>query len=121
MTDPYGRPYPPPQPVVPVVPRAPTSGMSVASLVLGILGLVIGCCTFGIPSVLAVIFGHVGVNQTRAGANQTRAGAREGRGMAIAGLVMGYLGIAPAILLSVWFIFGAGLTAVTGVTSTSTP
>src|SRR5688572_4477158 len=55
----------------------PNSGMAVASLVCGLLGFVIG-----LPGLLGVIFGIIGINQTRGG----RTG---GRGMAVAGLVCG--------------------------------
>ena len=57
-----------------------TSGMAIASLVCSLAGIVI--C--GIPAVLGVIFGFVGLSQTKDG-------ARNGRGLAIAGLVIGIL------------------------------
>jgi hypothetical protein len=52
-------------------------GFSIASLVLGILGLVVFGWLFG---TLAIIFGVIGMN-------------RDGRGMAIAGLILGILDI----------------------------
>ena len=52
--------------------------MAIASLVCSLAGVVF--C--GIPAVLGVIFGFVGLSQTKDG-------ARNGRGMAIAGLVVG--------------------------------
>lgn len=55
-----------------------TSGMAIASLVCSLAGILI--C--GIPAVLGVIFGFIGLSQTKDG-------ARNGRGMAIAGLVVG--------------------------------
>lgn len=72
----------------------PTSGMAVASLVLGIIGVVGGWCTFAVPCILATVFGYVGMKHTRGG-------ARGGRGMAIAGLVLGLipLGIIALILI----------------------
>jgi DNA-directed RNA polymerase subunit RPC12/RpoP len=60
-----------------------SNGFCVASLVLGIIGLI--PCTFCIPSVLALIFGIIGYNQT----NKSEGG---GKGMAIAGLIMAVLG-----------------------------
>jgi hypothetical protein len=101
-------PYSPvvPAPLV-VVQQPPSSGLAVASLVLGILGLTSGCCTFGIFSILAVIFGHAGLAETRDG-------RKSGRGMAQAGLVMGYVVAGPAIALSIFVVFGSGLTAITG-------
>lgn len=58
----------------------PTSGLAITSLVCGILYV----C--GVGSLLAVIFGHIGLGQTRRG-------ERTGGGIAIAGLVLGYLGL----------------------------
>ncbi|MGH9414410.1 MAG: DUF4190 domain-containing protein [Terriglobales bacterium] len=64
-----------------------TNGFAIASLILGILWL------YWLGSILAIVFGHVALVQIkRAGDNST------GRGMAIAGLVLGYLGVAIAIL-----------------------
>jgi hypothetical protein len=98
------------QPVM-VVQGPPTSGAAVTSLVLGILGLVTGCCSFGLLSVLAVIFGHVSLAETKHN-------MKAGRGMGIAGLVMGYVALAPAVVLSIYFVLGSGMAAISG-TSTS--
>lgn len=67
-----------------------TNGFAIASLVLGLLGC---------GSILAVIFGHVALGQIRR-AN----GAEGGRGLAIAGLILGYIGLAIAILYLVLII-----------------
>lgn len=94
-----GKWYPPeshpqvttPPPAIPQ--RQATNGMAVASLVLGIVGVV----TFGfivIPSVLAVIFGHLGLSNIK-----KSGGELGGRGMAIAGLVLGYIGVAWLLFL----------------------
>lgn len=73
----------------------PTSGMAVASMVLGIIGIVLSCTiVFGVCALLAVIFGIVGMNATSKG-------EREGRGMAVAGLVMGIIGLAFVLLFFV--------------------
>lgn len=61
------------------------NGFCVASLVLGIIGLI--PCTFLIAAVLAIIFGVIGYNQvSKAG------GEGGGRGMAIAGIILGVIG-----------------------------
>jgi hypothetical protein len=71
----------------PVLPQR-TSGYAIASLVLGITW-------WGwIGSVLAVIFGHIGLAQIRER-------GQGGRGMAIAGLVLGYVGLAMLALFVV--------------------
>lgn len=87
-------PYQQPGPQYVVVQAPPTSGLATASMVMGILGLVVGCCSFGIFSLLAVIFGHMATGETKSGAKQ-------GHGMAIAGLVMGYVVFLPALAFSV--------------------
>ena len=81
----------------PYVQQGRTSGLAIASMVLGILWI------YWIGSLLAVIFGHVAINQT--GKDPTL----RGRGMAIAGLVLGYIGIGLLII---------GILAVTTSTTT---
>lgn len=62
-------------------------GFGTASLVLGIISLVI--C--GIPlGILAVIFGAIGINK-----NQK---------YSLAGLILGLIGFASAVLLTIFFI-----------------
>jgi hypothetical protein len=80
--------------------------MAIASLVLGIIGLVM-FEFFMIPNILAVVFGFVGLSQIK----QAPPGAVAGRGLAIAGLVTGFVGIGLFALLipfgTVHFQFGA--------------
>ena len=72
---------PPPPYGVPYV--RPTSGTAVASMILGIVGVLGGWCVFGLPSFIAVFLGHVALKETATG-------QRGGHGMAIAGLILGY-------------------------------
>jgi Domain of unknown function (DUF4190) len=86
------------QPVV-YVPRVQTSGFAVASLVLSILGLLVAVFTWGVLSLMAVIFGHIAIGDVK----------REGKGgygMAVAGLIMGYLVLIPAGVLVVAYVIG---------------
>lgn len=70
-------------------------GYGVASLILGLTGLVIPF--FGlVGAVLAIVFGAVGLRGNR------RIGSREGSGMARSGLIMGIVSLSLYIL---WFIF----------------
>ena len=62
-----------------------SNGFCVASLVLGIIGLPAACVV--LPSVLAIIFGIIGLNQVSKGGE-----AGGGRGMAIAGIICGCIG-----------------------------
>jgi hypothetical protein len=65
--------------------------MSIASLVLGLVGLPL--CFLFIPSVLAIIFGFVGLGQIKNDPGQ------QGRGLAIAGIVLGIVMIALVLLV----------------------
>jgi hypothetical protein len=78
----YSQQYPPRQ--FPVA--RPTSGLAVAALVLGILWL------WGVGSLLAVIFGHLAMSETRDG-------RKGGQGLAVAGLVLGWIGVAVLFLV----------------------
>jgi hypothetical protein len=98
----YGAPYG--QPTIMVTPVRPNSTVAVWALVLGIVGVLSGWCLFAVPCVAAVILGHVGLAETRSG-------EKAGRGMAIAGLVMGYVALAPAIILFFWLFMGGILSA----------
>jgi hypothetical protein len=73
---------------------APQNGMGVAALVLGIIGIVVCPVIF---SVLAIIFGSIGIQRT----NQ---GLATNRGVAVAGLVLGIIGVILGILLVVFFV-----------------
>lgn len=105
--------YPQPPPYV-VMQSPPSSGWAVASLVFGVIGLFTGWCLLGIPCLAAVVMGHVGM----AG---TKSGRKSGRGMAVAGLVMGYVGLAPAIIVFFWLGVGGLGAILPGTVTTPTP
>ena len=87
--------YPPfPQLPYPVVMNLPNSGKATASLVLGIVGLLI--CPL-ICSGLAIIFGVLARNEI-----QESGGAIGGLGMARAGLILGVIGMFLGIM---WIFF----------------
>lgn len=81
------------QPIAP-----PHSGNATASLVLALLGP----CSFGILSVVAVILGHLALHETRGG-------AKTGRGQAVAGLILGY----PLAVFAVFALVGGAFGGVT--------
>jgi hypothetical protein len=90
---PYGNGYPPGD----GFPEAPgTNGLAIAALVLGILWI------YWLGSILAIIFGHIALSQTK------KTG-QSGRGMAIAGLVLGYVGLAVVVLIFLVFAVGSSL------------
>jgi hypothetical protein len=74
------------------------SGLAIASMVLGIVALVLSCCFYyiSIPcAIVGVILGAVALSKKTAG-----------KGMAIAGLVCSIISIIPAVLV---IIGGASL------------
>lgn len=80
------------------------SGMAVASMVLGILSLVLSCCVPIVPfvmAVLSVILGGVSLK-----------GRRNGKGMAVAGLVCSIISLIPAIFM---LVTGAAILGEAGV------
>src|SRR4051812_31685148 len=80
---PPGYPNPPQQPFQPGPPASGprTNGWAIASLICGLLG-----CIPGIASLLAIVFGIVGVKK----ANEPQT---SGKGIAITGIVLGLVGL----------------------------
>jgi DNA-directed RNA polymerase subunit RPC12/RpoP len=70
-----------------------SNGFCVASLVLGIIGLI--PCPIFVPPVLAVIFGIIGYNQI------SRISEAKGKGSAIAGIVLGVIGLLEVLAIYV--------------------
>ena len=97
MSDTPQIPNPAPTPYTPAytpAPGAKTNVLAIVSLITSILG-------FGL---VGVITGHIGLGQIK------RTG-ESGRGLALAGLIIGYIGIAIALILVViWgLIFAAAI------------
>jgi hypothetical protein len=61
--------------------------MAVVALVMGILGLLTA-----VTSIFAVIFGHIGLSQTKDG-------RFDGRNLAIVGLILGYVVMIPWLIV----------------------
>jgi Domain of unknown function (DUF4190) len=68
--------------------QAGSDGYAIASLVLSIVWM------WGLGALLAVIFGHVSANQAKARGEQAN-------GMAVAGLILGYIGLVAAIVITI--------------------
>lgn len=77
-------------------------GFAIASLVLGIIGLVF--FWFPVCSILAIIFAAISISRINKSDGQLT-----GKGMAIAGLVLGIISV--AIIVLVFVIVGAGAAA----------
>jgi hypothetical protein len=70
-----------------------TNGLAVASLVLGIVGIIL--CVLFIPWILAIIFGAIAIKQCNDDPTYT------GKGLAIAGLICGLVGMGLVVLIFV--------------------
>ena len=80
-------------------PKKDRKGFCIASMVLGIIALVLFCVWYlSIPcAILAVIFGILGIKS-------------KGKGMAIAGLVTGSIGLVVSVLIIIFLvIFGVAM------------
>jgi uncharacterized protein DUF4190/zinc ribbon protein len=77
-------------------PATRTSSNAIASLVLGIAGLIVLPL---IPSIFAITFGHAARREI---AQRPGTG---GEGMATAGIVMGWIGVAVGILVLLVFVY----------------
>jgi hypothetical protein len=87
-------PAPAPRLIAPTfVRRPPTNGLAIASLVLGVLWM------WWIGSVLAIVFGHIALNQIARSPH-----GQPGRGMALTGLAFGYLSLVVPLLVAVFAI-----------------
>jgi len=96
---PVERPWQPPPP--PPLPPASTSppGMAIASLILGILGVMIGlACWMPVPGIIAIILGIIALKQMRIAPNAA------GRTFAIIGIVLGGVNLAIFALGILWFL-----------------
>lgn len=96
---PVERPWqPPPPPPHPQVGQSPP-GIAIASLILGILGVLVGlACWMPVPGIIALILGIIALKQMRTAPNST------GRTFAIAGIVLGGINLGIFVLGILWFI-----------------
>lgn len=86
-----------------IIKTAQTSSAAVASMIFGIIGFFLDWWLFAIPSIIAIITGHI------AKSNIARSdGMLSGNGIATVGLILGYL--VTLVYLLVLFVF-AGLVA----------
>ncbi len=80
------------------------AGMAIASMVLGIVALVVSCCLYyiSIPcAVIGIILAAVSIST-----------GRDGKGMAIAGLVCSIISLVPSVII---LIAGTSIISMLGV------
>jgi hypothetical protein len=71
-------------------------------MVTGIVSILGGFCLLGIPTIAAIILGHMGLKDTE---NEAKAG----RGMAITGLILGYICVLPVAYFAFSMVVGVGM------------
>jgi hypothetical protein len=108
MTPPWGTPERPPlapwrPPPPPPRPAGQNQTLAIASMITGLLGLMLGCLG-PIPGVVAVVLGLMSLQQIKKSPETTG-----GKPMAIIGVVTGSLAIVFYGLLLLWFILAGAL------------
>ncbi len=93
MTD-----YPPAPPPVPAASAAPQNGMGTAALVMGILQFF---CLGIIGSILAIVFGRIGMKRVEQGLATNGGAAKAGYWLGIIGVILSVIGIIVAIIVQV--------------------
>lgn len=85
-----------------------TNGMAIASLVLGIVGVLLSCCCYIglIPAILAIIFGIISKAEIK-----KSLGNQKGDGMALAGIILGGLVLLVTIGLIILAMVIGGTTS----------
>ena len=94
MTPAWQPPPPPPRTL-----KQPSQGLALASMIVAILGVLLGSCFGPIPAIVALILGMVALTQIRKSPE-----TNTGRPFAIAGIVISSLTIAFYVLLLIWFL-----------------
>jgi hypothetical protein len=83
---------PPANPFQPVYIERRTNGYAIASLVLGIVNMLVG-------SVLALVFGYKAIREI-----DESHGTQTGRGLALAGVVLGWVGLVMGVIWLILFL-----------------
>ena len=83
------------EPTPGAAPAAPQNGMGTAALVMGILQFF---CLGTVGSVLAIVFGKIGMNKADQGMATNRGSAKAGFVLGIVGLALTAVGIVIAII-----------------------
>ena len=92
---------PPPPPPMPI--KQQSQGLAVASMITGILGLILGC--FGpLPGIAALVLGGMALSQIKKSPATTG-----GKPLAIIGIVTGSLTVVFYGLMLLWLIFAGAL------------
>lgn len=80
-----------------------TSAAAVVSLIFGIAGILIGWWSLAVPSLLAIIFGHIARSNIKCSK-----GKLGGDGLALGGLILGYFTFITYLLIVIFFVGAIG-------------
>lgn len=96
-------PWQPPAPPVTIPARTvPSQGMAIASMIVGIAGILGAGCFGPVPGIVALVLGLVALSQIKKSPDKYG-----GKPFATAGVIIGSLTIAFYVLLLLWFILAA--------------
>jgi hypothetical protein len=88
---------PPPPPYRPN--KQPSHGLALASMIVGIAGMVLGGCFGPLPGLVALVLGLTALSQIKKSPDQVG-----GKPFAIAGVIIGAISVVFYLLLFLWFI-----------------
>lgn len=88
---------PPPPPMRPT--QQPSQGLALASMIIGIIGVVTGWCFGPIPGLLALVLGWMALSQIKKSPDKV-----SGKSYAVAGMILGGINVAFNLLFLLWFL-----------------
>jgi hypothetical protein len=97
-------PWQPPPPPAPLIRTQPSQGLAVASMVVGIAGLLLAACFGPIPGIVALVLGLTALSQIKKSPEKYA-----GKPYATAGVIIGGATIAVYALMIIVFIIRAAL------------
>lgn len=94
---------PPAPPVVPISPQTrPSQGLALASMIIGIAGIVVAGCFGPVPGIVALVLGLTALSQIKKSPDKYG-----GKPYATAGVVIGALTVGFYVLVFIWLLIGA--------------
>ena len=94
---------PPPPPYQAPINKPPSQGLALASMITGIVGVVLGGCLGPLPGIAALIMGFVALSQIKKEPHKFG-----GKPFATAGVIIGAVSVAFYLILFLWFILAVG-------------
>lgn len=92
-------PWQPPPPPLVRINTQPSQGLALASMIVGILGLVAGGCLGPIPGIVALVMGLTALSQIKKTPEKVG-----GKPFATAGVIIGSISTVFYMLLVIWFV-----------------